>query len=580
MRIKLIILLLFISGYSSAQLSTDDYRRNLSKMVSLTIHQERVDYVLETLSKAGGFYFSYNGTLVKQDSLVNINVKNVPVRQVLDQLFDGDVDYKENSEYIILRYAVNHLNIEAANLSYGNNEFTVSGYVIDTKTGNYIKQASVYEKQLLQVALTDHTGYFSLRFKGEYSGVILTASKETYRDTALVFLADVKVKPIGYEDPNKEKGAFFSKTFGSRGIWRFLLTSKQKSQNANLPNFLARTPFQASFLPGLSSHGSMSSSVVNKVSLNIIGGYTAGTNGFELAGTFNLTKGNIKNVQTAGLFNVVGGSVQGVQIAGAYNDVNENIKGVQVAGVINRVEGNVDGLQLAGAINIAGLDLNGTQVGGLINWSKNTTGIQIGGLINKTTNQLKGLQVSGLINYAKRMNGFQVGIINLADTATGISLGLINWSKNGYRKLNFYTNEIFHNNIALKTGNQNLYSLLIVGNNFSDTARVFTFGLGLGHEFNLNKRFAIGLEGIIQSVYLGNWEDFNSLYRIQTNFQFNAFKKLTFFAGPAYSYYTQNISKDAIAKNYKKELAPAWHHRFKNNAQGWLGWNLGVSISL
>lgn len=313
MKTRLIILLLFISGYCSAQVTTVDYRRNLSKGVSLNVKQEKVGNVLQMLSKAGGFYFSYNGVLFRQDSLVNLNVRNVPVREVLDHLFDGKVDYKENAEYIILRYAVNHLTIEAEHIANGDNEYAISGYVVDTRTGNKVKQASVYEKKLLQAALTDNSGYFTLRFRGEHSGVILTASKETYRDTALVFLADINIKPGKYEDPDKEKGAFFSNTFGGRGIWRFLLSSKQRIQNLNIPDFLAQTPFQASFTPGLSSHGSMSSSVVNKASLNILGGYTAGTNGFEIAGVFNLTKGDIKKIQMAGLFNVVGGSVKGTQ---------------------------------------------------------------------------------------------------------------------------------------------------------------------------------------------------------------------------------------------------------------------------
>jgi hypothetical protein len=34
------------------------------------------------------------------------------------------------------------------------------------------------------------------------------------------------------------------------------------------------------------------------------------------------------------------------------------------------------------------------------------------------------------------------------------------------------------------------------------------------------------------------------------------------------------------AENYKKEVAPAWSHHFKNGAQGWLGWNFGVMVSL
>ncbi len=578
METRLIILLLFISGYCSAQVTTVDYRRNLSKGVSLNVKQEKVGTVLQMLSKAGGFYFSYNGVLFRQDSLVNLNVRNVPVREVLDQLFDGKVDYKENAEYIILRYAVNHLTIEAEHIANGDNEYAISGYVVDTRTGNKVKQASVYEKKLLQAALTDNSGYFTLRFRGEHSGVILTASKETYRDTALVFLADINIKPGKYEDPDKEKGAFFSNTFGGRGIWRFLLSSKQRIQNLNIPDFLAQTPFQASFTPGLSSHGSMSSSVVNKASLNILGGYTAGTNGFEIAGVFNLTKGDIKKIQMAGLFNVVGGSVKGTQLSGAYNDVNLNMDGVQVAGLLNRVESKVRGLQLAGAGNIAGKDVKGAQVAGLINVSKNTTGVQLAGVLNKTSGRLKGMQLSGLVNHAQNMDGFQLGVVNLADSSSGVSIGLINLSDNGYRKITVYSNEVINTNIAFKTGNANLYTLLIAGKNFSDIARLFTFGLGLGHDFILNKRFSIAAEGTIQSIYPGRVEEANTLYRLQTHLQFNVLSKLAFFAGPAYSYY---VKGEAIpGETDQKEVAPAWHRRFKNGTQGWLGWNFGLTVSL
>lgn len=580
MKTKLIALLLFTAAHCSAQLSTNDYRKNLSKLVSLNIHQERIDNVLQILSKTGGFYFSYNGALVKQDSLVDLKAKNIPVREVLDRLFNGNMDYKENSEYIILRYAVNHLTIESPLLTYGSNEYTVSGYIIDTKSGNYVKQASVYEKKLLQGTLTDQSGYFSMRFKGEYKGLIITASKETYRDTSLVFLADVKVKPSGYDDPEKEKGAFFSKTFKNRGIWRFLLSKKQKSQNDNLPNFLARAPFQASLVPGISSHTGLSSNIVNKVSLNIIGGYTAGTNGVELAGTFNLTKGNIKNVQAAGAFNIVGGSVEGFQASGVYNDVNENVNGTQIAGILNRVEGNLNGAQVAGVVNITGNSVQGAQIAGVVNWSKNTSGVQISGLINKTTDQLKGAQVSGLVNYAKKMDGFQFGLINLADTSSGLSLGLINFSRNGYFTLRAYSSETIYSNIALKTGNAKLYTLLIAGSNFSDNAKVFTYGVGLGHDFKIGKNLIISLEGTAQSVYLGNPENVNNLYRIHANLQYAVFKQFTAFAGPAYNYYVKNIPLAAIAKNYEKELAPKWRHEFNNGVQGWFGWNFGLSFNL
>lgn len=358
----------------------------------------------------------------------------------------------------------------------------------------------------------------------------------------------------------------------------FLLSSKQRIQNLNIPDFLAQTPFQASFTPGLSSHGSMSSSVVNKASLNILGGYTAGTNGFEIAGAFNLTKGDIKKIQVAGLFNVVGGSVRGTQFSGAYNDVNMNVDGLQVAGLLNRVESKVRGLQLAGVGNIAGKDVKGAQVAGLINVSKNTTGVQLAGVLNKTSGRLKGMQLTGLVNHAKNMDGFQLGVVNLADSSSGISIGLINLSNNGYRKITVYSNEVINTNIAFKTGNAKLYTLLITGKNFSDTARAFTFGLGLGHDFVLNKHFAISAEGTIQSIYLGNIEEANNLYRLQANLQFNALSRLTIFAGPAYSYY---VKGEAISgEKYQKEVAPAWSHHFRNGTQGWLGWNFGVMVAL
>lgn len=580
MRHSLIILLLFISGYCFAQQTKDDYRRNLSKRVSLSVQQTPLREVLQLLSKAGEFYFSYNGQLFNQDSLISLKVRNVPVRDVLDQVFAGKVDYKENAEYIILRYAVNHLTIEAERISTDDNHYEISGYVKDTRSGDRVKQASVYEKRLLQAALTDQKGYFTLRFRGEHTGVVLTASKESYRDTSLVFLADINVKPEKYTDPDSEKGTFFSNTFGGKGIWRFLTSSKQRIQNLNIPDFLAQTPFQVSFTPGLSSHGSMSSSIVNKASLNVLGGYTAGTDGFEMAGAFNLTKGDIKKFQIAGLFNAVGGSVKGIQLAGAYNDVKNEVGGFQIAGLLNDTKGKVNGAQVAGVANIARKSFKGVQIAGLLNSSRETSGLQLAGVTNSTFGVLNGAQVGGILNYAKKMKGFQFGLVNLADSSSGVSLGLVNLSSNGFRQISIYSNEVTNTNIALKTGNSKLYSLLIAGNNFSDTARVLTFGFGLGHEFLLNKRLSITTEVTGQSIYLGNWSYFNNLYRFQTQFQVMPAERLIVFAGPSYTYYRTDAPPGASGKNYKHELAPSWAKHFNNQAKGWLGWNFGLSVLL
>lgn len=578
MRNQLIIIFIFLTGLCKAQTSVATYQHNLSKRVTFDFKQQRVGDVLQQISNAGNFYFAYNGALISQDSIVNLNVKSLPVRDVLDQLFDGKVDYKENEKYIILRYAVNQFTIEPDNITTAENLYMISGYVVDIKTGKKVKQASVYEKRLLQSALTDDDGYFSLKFKGEHAAIVLTASKETYRDTALVFLSSINIKPSGFTDPDKEKGTFFSNTIEELGIGKFFLSSKQRIQNVNIPNFLATTPFQASLTPGLSSHGMMSGRVVNKVSLNIIGGYTAGVDGVEVGGVFNLSKGNVKTLQLAGVFNVVGGNVDGVQVAGLINSVQGSSKGLQIAGLTSLIKGNVSGLQVSGLGNVASQHLTGIQIAGLANiTSRSSKGMQIAGLGNITSRTLRGMQISGGFNYAKNNQGFQLGLINLADSSSGVSLGLINIVKHGYHKVSFFTNDLVNANVSLKTGNAKLYTIFLAGKNFSDTAKILTGGLGLGHDFILNRTFSVATELTTQGLYLGSWDETKMLTKFQASLHLKIFNGLTIFGGPSYNLYSSNKLIEASSVGYKQQIVPAKHQDINGN-KGWVGWSAGITI--
>lgn len=590
---KLLLLFVLFTGFCKAQTQVNAYQNNLSKRITFDVKKQKVSAVLQQMSTAGNFYFAYNGALFKQDSLVTLNAKALPVRDVLDQIFDGKVDYKENDNYVILRYAVNHFTIEADNITTAENLYIISGHVIDTETGKKVKQASVYEKKLLQSTLTDDEGYFTLKFKGEHKAITLTASKETYRDTALVFLSSIDIKPQSYNDPDKEKGTFFSNTIEDLGISRFLLSAKQRMQNINIPNFLANTPFQASLTPGLSSHGMMSAKVVNKVSLNVLGGYTAGVNGVEVAGLFNLSKGDVNKLQIGGLFNVVGGNVTGVQIAGLANNVRGSTKGIQIAGsnfVKSQAEGaeisgianvatkNMNGFQLTGLANVTGQNMNGFQLTGLVNFTgKDMQGMQLAGIGNITSNTLKGMQLAGIFNYAKNNKGFQLGLVNISDTSSGVSLGLFNYVKNGYHKISLTTNELINANIALKTGNASLYSILFGGVNFSDTAKIETFGVGFGHDFIFSKRFSVSTELTAQQLHLGNWDYANILTKFQTNLQIQLFKGFTVFGGPSYNYYISNAPLGSSAKNYRQKIAPN-KHQIINGHKGWLGYAVGITI--
>jgi len=579
MKLKITLTLLLFAGYAKAQMPLSPSKYNLEKKVTVEVKDQQISQVLKKISRAGDFYFSYSGTLIKQDSLVSLSMRNTPVREILNKLFNNKVDYTENGEYIILRYAANHFTIEPENITTAEKLYLISGYVIDTETGQKVKQASVYEKRLLQSTLTDSKGYFKLKFKGDHNEVILTASKETYRDTTLIFLSDIKIKPEGYDDHNGRTGNVGYGDIENSGIGRFFISSKQRIQSLNIPDFFANTPFQASFTPGLSSHGIMSSQVINKFSLNILGGYTAGTDGFEIAGLFNITKGDVKKMQFAGLFNQVGGSVHGIQVAGLLNDVRGEKKGFQAAGLFNNVRKEAQGFQIAGLCNLGSKNMKGFQAGGIANITgENFDGVQIGGIGNFVSKTVNGVQIAGIVNYAKKMNGFQFGLINVADTSSGYSLGLLNFSKNGYHKISVYANETVNTNISIKTGNAKLYTVLFAGINIADQEKIYTAGIGLGHDFIINKRLAIGMEITGQSLYLGHWDTANLLSRVQSNLQYQLFKGITIFGGPAYAIYSGDAPAGSSAPGYKQNVVPSHHTNFGNTTKGWLGFNAGITI--
>lgn len=62
-----------------------------------------------------------------------------------------------------------------------------------------------------------------------------------------------------------------------------------------------------------------SGKIINAISLNLIGGYSAGNKIFELGGVWNASRDYTKGIQIAGLLNYSGNSDNTVQISGLGN---------------------------------------------------------------------------------------------------------------------------------------------------------------------------------------------------------------------------------------------------------------------
>ena len=199
---------------------------------------------------------------------------------------------------------------------------------------------------------------------------------------------------------------------------------------------------------------------VPHLSFNLLAGYYAKLDGFELGGLANVQTEEVYGVQIAGLTNVVGGNVKGFQAAAGLNLARTDLKGLQVALGANIVPGNVEGFQAAYGLNLAGSNLDGIQISaaanivdGYVEGAQGSYGFNIargdlkglqvarganiaGGSVRgfqgayglNLGTDIHGLQLSALNIGRGRVGGTQVGVINIARSVTGLQLGVVNIS--------------------------------------------------------------------------------------------------------------------------------------------------------
>jgi hypothetical protein len=558
----------------------------LNKTVSVNVTRQPLSSVLDNIARQGDFHFSYIKDFIRDDSLVSVKATNKPVRQILDLIFQGSCQYKEIGNQLILQ-------------RIGKEKwYFVSGYITDAVTGKPVSNASIYERMQLISTMTNDMGYFRIRLKEKEQLTALTVSKDLYKDTAMIissgFDQEMKasIKPAG---PIMLSVVDVNQFTHVEQTWlgHFFLSSRQRVQSLNLSDFFTKQPYQYSLIPSLGTHGKMGSQVVNKVSLNMIGGYTAGLNGVEWGGVFNIDQKDVKYVQVAGWFNIVGGKMTGVQLAGLHNNVLDSLKGfqasgisnvlkssfegVQMAGIINHAKGKGEGVQAAGIGNIAEDSILGWQAAGIFDYAGDVKGLQTAGIMNIARGSVQGVQAAGIVNYAKTLHGVQIGIVNIADSSDGYSIGLFNFVKSGYRQIVVYNDEMLDLNIAFKSGNHKLYTILTAGMSLNSNEKAYGFGLGLGHIFPISKRISIQAEYVSEAVYLGSWEYTESINRFQPLLNVK-FGHITLFAGPAFTISSREQGGVPV-KGYKAALPGRYNAgKMGDNVTHWLGWHVGVGF--
>lgn len=416
--------------------------------------------------------------------------------------------------------------------------------------------------------------------KDKQTPVFVHISKISYLDTVLSVAPgyDQELVVAINSSPFELDPVTVSNKVEKTWVAKLFLSSKQKIQSLNLTKFFADKPFQFSLTPGLGTHGQMGAQVINKFSLNILGGYTAGVHGVEIGGIFNIVRQDVDILQVGGLFNVVGGRVRGVQVAGLQNNVLDSVDGVQVAGLINIVKAPLSGFQVGGIYNRVIGQVNGLQISGIMNNAgQEVEGLQISGLMNISQQSVKGIQISALVNYTRNLKGLQIGLINIQDSSDGYGIGLINISRS-YHVLSVFTDELGGIDLEFKSGNRKLFSVVHAGYNPNINHKMLSLGMGLGSEMRLNRKFFISPELTGQFIYTGSWENLNGMVKFNLNAGFKINKWLALFAGPSLAIYHDR--QTTAVPGYAFPVPPSNYkqYHFSQQTSGWLGWSAGISL--
>jgi hypothetical protein len=269
----------------------------------------------------------------------------------------------------------------------------------------------------------------------------------------------------------------------------------------------------------------------------------------------------------------------GVQIAGLVN-TGKNTNAVQIAGLVNVSRGRFSGVQIAGIGNNVSNDANGVQVAGIYNVNKGDGQSQIASITNAAAD-INGSQISLFFNKAKKVNGVQFGLINVCDTTSGGSYGLINIVKRGYNRIELAGSLTLGAQGALKLGSYKFYNIFQGSKKFSSPT--WSLGYGIGTAVLTSKRTLLNFELIASHVNEDHgWTtQLNLLSQFRTTVEVRLSKRFSFFAGPNFNVMFSDLY-DPDTGRYGSSIVPYTMYVNEKNGTNktditmWIAFNTGM----
>jgi hypothetical protein len=420
----------------------------LQRKINIHVENKTVEEVLDLISKKGRLYFSYNSAIIDKNKVVSsFNEKSITIRDAISLLFEDEIKPIGAGKYVILRQNSKDLEIkepEEIKKAEPGNRYTITGYIINSETGQRIPNATVYQIGKTNSVLANKDGRYSITVSAKKNNNIgLAYSSKNFQDTVIVVQPanhsiNMRLKPKerppeqiatkGFEGIVEEQDSVLK--LEELALVKFAVRKRQFNLSKNL-QFIEKHHIQLSLIPGFGTNRLMSGNVENNFSFNLLGGYSYAVNGFELGGILNIVRTDVKQAQIAGFANVVGGNTTGIQLAGFMNNNRQSVTGIQVAGFSNIVLDTITGIQFSGFSNVLKGKMNGLQLAGFSNvTTENVDGVQVSGFSNYARKDVKFAQLSGFVNYGKNVGGAQLsGFANIGADVGGAQIGgFINYS--------------------------------------------------------------------------------------------------------------------------------------------------------
>ncbi len=579
------------------QLAAQDILR---QRISINFEDVSAHELITSISNETGYRFSYNPDILQGIPSFSANYQDQTLEKILEQGLGSTMEFKASGNYII---------ILKSNETDKKSDFNLVGTITDSKTGEKIQNATVYEVSKLSNTLTDEEGNYQLSVSARKDYATFAISKVNYRDTVVLVSPQDKQLNIVLT-PQKEDNSNQSPLDEDEVVKKFV--PSRILENIVNVEMVDRRFFQLSLLPVAGTNGTLGGKIENNVSFNIAAGFTYGVKGVELGGGLNLNRRDIVGVQLSGFGNIIGGQVIGLQATGGVNLNRADVKGLQAAGFSNSIGGSTVGLQMAGFMNtnkgpvtgvhaagflnltgntVTGLDasgfvnlamnVQGLQATGFVNYvRRDLYGVQVAGFSNVNINDVHGLQVSGLFNYARNVSGVQIAVFNYASSYDkGVPIGFISFVKDGLHKIEVQSSDVIPVSLVLKTGVPWFYNFWGLGYNpniYSKYAVIY----GVGTQFYLADKWLGNVE-MVSSTLQPDFKDgerLNELVDLQLKFMYEFGPHFSVNFGPVYHLYISRTTDPETGRLGDRIGRLSFYNRTINETlvKMWIGYQVGV----